>query len=143
MLRCQAHSEGGLVIPYTSFGDITVQFDAQERARSQQSMDGEAELPKAPAFQAAPVPKTLYHPARLPAVPEAKPTEQRAFQLLSQARHQQVLHTALSGALTLHAPSSLCEGRYSIARARHLPLSRESDNPNSPWLTSWHSPLQL
>ena len=106
-----------------TFCDTTLQFDAQERARAQLSTGGEAELPKAPAFQAAPVPKTLYRPARLPAVPEAKPTEQRAFQLLSQARHQQVLHTAFSEALTLHALSSVCEGRYSIARARHLPLA--------------------
>ena len=65
-------------------------MDVQARARPQHPSSCEAELGKVPAFHAAPVPKTLYHPAQLPAVPEAKPTEQQAFQLLSEARHQQV-----------------------------------------------------
>jgi hypothetical protein len=36
------------------------------------------------------VPKTLYQPPKLPAIHEAKPTEQVAFRLLSEARHQEV-----------------------------------------------------
>ena len=46
---------------------------------------------KAPAFHAAPVPQTLYQPSKLPLIPEARPTQQEAFQLQSEARHQQVL----------------------------------------------------
>lgn len=40
---------------------------------------------------AAPAPKTLYQPSKLPLIPETTPTQQKAFQLQSEARHQQVL----------------------------------------------------
>ena len=62
----------------------------QARGRAKHSAGSEAEPAQAPAFQAAPVPKTLYRPAQLPAIHEAKPTEQQAFRLQSEARHQQV-----------------------------------------------------
>ncbi len=62
----------------------------QERGRAKRSASTEAEPVRAPAFHAAPVPKTLYQPPKLPAIHEAKPTEQVAFRLLSEARHQEV-----------------------------------------------------
>ena len=62
----------------------------QARERAKHSAGSELEPAQAPAFQAAPVPKTLYRPAQLPAIHEAKPTEQQAFHLQSEARHQQV-----------------------------------------------------
>jgi len=62
----------------------------QARERAKHSAGSEVEPAQAPAFQAAPVPKTLYRPAQLPAIHEAKPTEQQAFHLQSEARHQQV-----------------------------------------------------
>lgn len=63
----------------------------QARGMAKRSGVSEAEpVQAAPAFHAAPVPKSLYQPAKLPAIPEARPTEQEAFRLLSEARHQQV-----------------------------------------------------
>ncbi|CAL5220532.1 g2566 [Coccomyxa viridis] len=73
----------------SSFKPFQLSTDA--RARTHHSTSSQVEPAKAPAFHAAPVPRTLYRPAQLPAVPEAKPTEQQAFQLLSKARHQQAV----------------------------------------------------
>ena len=74
------------------------QDDTQARALIHHSTSSQAEPAKLPDFHAAPVPRTLYRPAQLPAVPEAKPTEQQAFQLLSEARHQQVRRSPASHA---------------------------------------------
>ena len=63
----------------------------QARGRAKRSAGPDAAPDQAPAFHAAPVPKTLYQPGKLPLIPETRPTQQEAFQLQSEARHQQVL----------------------------------------------------
>ncbi|CAK0783543.1 hypothetical protein CVIRNUC_006742 [Coccomyxa viridis] len=75
----------------SSFPAQPFQLSTEARGRAKRSAGPGGAPDKAPAFHAAPVPKTLYQPSKLPLIPEARPTQQEAFQLQSEARHQQAV----------------------------------------------------
>ena len=73
------------------FKHMTNFLNLQERGGFRKAVQPAAgEAPQAVPFHAAPVPQTLHRPAPLPSIPEKQPTTAMPFNLISEARRNEV-----------------------------------------------------